>query len=51
MPAKRAMSFKYAIEGLITAFRDQPNLILQLCITLIVLSLGFYFQITKAEWL
>lgn len=51
MPAKRAMSFRYAIEGLATALLDQPNLILQLCIASIVLVLGFYFRITKAEWL
>lgn len=51
MPAKRAMSFKYAIEGLATALADQPNLVFQLCIASIILALGFYFQITKAEWL
>lgn len=51
MPAKRALSFKYAIEGLATALRDQPNLVFQLCIATIVLALGFYFQITGIEWL
>ena len=44
-------SFKYAIEGIATAVRDQPNLTIQLCIAAIVSALGFYFQITKAEWL
>lgn len=51
MTTKRAMSFKYAIEGLAAALRDQPNLVFQLCITAIVLTLGFYFQITRVEWL
>lgn len=51
MTGKRALSFKYAIEGLATALRDQPNLVLQFCIASVVLALGFYFQITKAEWL
>lgn len=51
MSAKRAMSFKYAIEGLATALHDQPNLVLQLCIAAVVLALGFYFRITHTEWL
>jgi diacylglycerol kinase len=51
MTNKRALSFKYAFEGLITAFKDQPNLKFQLCIAVIVLALGYFFQITKAEWL
>lgn len=51
MTRQRALSFKYAIEGLVTAMRDQPNLIIQFCIAAIVLALGFYFQISKAEWL
>lgn len=51
MTEKRVLSFKYALEGLATALRDQPNLVFQLCIATIVLALGFYFQITKAEWL
>lgn len=45
------MSFKYAIEGLVTALRDQPNLVFQFFIALIVLVLGLYFHIRKAEWL
>lgn len=51
MTAKRAMSFKYAIEGLVTALRDQPNLAFQFCIAAIVLALGFYFQVTHTQWL
>lgn len=51
MPQRRAKSFKYAIEGLATAMRDQPNLIIQFCVAAIVLAIGFYFQISKAEWL
>lgn len=48
---KRALSFKYALDGVITAFRDQPNLKFQLCITLLVLALAYYFQISRTEWL
>lgn len=51
MPKQRALSFKYAIEGLITAIKDQPNLVLQLCIAAIILALGFYFEVSKGEWL
>ena len=51
MTKKRVQSFKYAIEGLAAAVRDQPNLVVQLCIAAIVLAAGFYFQISKAEWL
>lgn len=51
MTKQRVLSFKYAIEGFATAVRDQPNLIVQFCIAAIVLAMGFYFQISKAEWL
>lgn len=50
MANKRALSFKFAIEGIITALKDQPNLKFQVCIALIVLSLGYYFSISKTEW-
>jgi len=48
---KRAMSFRYALEGIITAFKDQPNLKFQVCISLIVLALSYYFSISRTEWL
>lgn len=51
MTNKRALSFKYAFEGLATALKDQPNLKFQLCVAVIVLALGFYFSITEFEWL
>lgn len=51
MTKQRALSFKYAIEGLATAMRDQPNLVVQFCIAAIVLALGYYFQISEGEWL
>lgn len=51
MTNKRALSFKYALEGIITALKDQPNLKFQLCIALLVLALGYYFSITELEWL
>lgn len=51
MTRKRVLSFKYAVEGLATALRDQPNLVFQLCIAAIILASGFYFQISEGEWL
>jgi len=50
MTNKRALSFKYAFEGILTAFKDQPNLKFQFCIGLLVLSLGYYFSISTFEW-
>lgn len=51
MTTKRALSFKYALEGIATAFKDQPNLKFQLCIGLLVISLGYYFSVSSIEWL
>ena len=48
---KRALSFKHALDGLATALKDQPNLVFQILTAIIVLFLGFYFQITEFEWL
>ena len=51
MPYKRAMSFKFALEGIVTAFKDQPNLKFQLCIALLALALGYYYSISNFEWI
>src|SRR3989344_4646292 len=51
MTSKRALFFRYGLEGIATAFKDQPNLKFQLCIALIVLALGYYFGISTVEWL
>lgn len=51
MTQKRALSFKYALEGIVTALKDQPNLKFQFCVALIILSLGYYFSIPRFEWL
>lgn len=51
MTAKRIKSFAHAIEGLATALKDQPNFVFQFCAALLVLAFGYYFQITKTEWL
>lgn len=48
---KRALSFKYAFEGIVTAFRDQPNLKLHIFAGAAAVFLGFFLGITEAEWL
>jgi len=51
MKNKRALSFKYAFEGIVTAFRDQPNLKLHIIAGAAVVFISYYLQISKAEWL
>lgn len=51
MTRTRALSFKYAFEGIATALKDQPNLKFQLCIGVFTLALAYYFNIPKDEWL
>lgn len=51
MAYKRILSFKYAFEGIYTAFIDEPNLRIQTSIGLAGLLLGLYFQISTIEWL
>jgi len=51
MQNKRALSFKYAFEGIVTAFKDQPNLKLHLFAAVAVIFVGLFLDISKAEWL
>lgn len=43
-------SFKYAFQGLQFAFSER-NFKLHIVSTLLVISLSFYFHITKTEWI
>ena len=47
----RALSFKYAFEGIFVALKDQPNLIFHFLASIIVILLGHIFEITQTEWL
>lgn len=49
--SNRLNSFKYASEGLKTAFKDQPNLKIHCILGSMTLILGFLFGISLAEWL
>lgn len=51
MAKNRIISFKYALEGIWVALKDEPNLLIHLVITLLVILLGLYFNISLFEWL
>jgi diacylglycerol kinase len=50
MAHRRILSFKYAFEGLAIAFKEEPNLLIHLTLSLLAIVGGFYFQITRTEW-
>ncbi len=43
-------SFGYAINGLLAAFREQQNLKIHIAAALIVVTLGFWFNVSTVEW-
>lgn len=45
------LSFKYAISGIIAALKEEPNMGFHFLAALIVVALGFFFGISKIEWL
>lgn len=44
-------SFKYAIEGIIYAFKYEQNIIVHTLITILVIILGILLKISHYEWL
>ncbi len=44
-------SFSHAIHGFKTAFLEERNMRFHLVATLFVILCGFFFHITKSEWL
>lgn len=48
---KRILSFGYAINGIISFIRSEPHALLHLIATIIVVSAGFYFNITRSRWI
>ncbi len=50
-PLARANSFRYAFKGLKLFFTTQHNSWIHLFATLCVIAAGFFFGITKTEWL
>ena len=47
----QVLSFKYALEGIAAAFKEEPNLKFHFAAAILVLTAGFYYQITQTEWL
>lgn len=47
----RIKSIGYAFEGLKTLFKEEPNALIHGSITLIVVVLGFYFEVSNTEWI
>ncbi|MCX7928785.1 MAG: diacylglycerol kinase family protein [Patescibacteria group bacterium] len=44
-------SFGYAFEGIKTAMKNEPNFRIHLAIALIILSVGFFFNLSAIEWI
>jgi diacylglycerol kinase len=49
-PIKHIKSFKYAFSGIWHALLNEANFRVQIVYTIIMVMLGFYFQISPAEW-
>ncbi len=47
----RANSLKHALRGIRLFFKTQHNAWIQLAIAIVALFAGFFFSITKAEWI
>lgn len=47
----RIKSFRFAIDGLKHVIQNEHNFRIHLFAALVVIALGFYLQITSADWL
>ncbi len=50
-PKGRILSFKYALAGIISALIQEPNLKFHFLTGLVVVWAGWYFRITRIEWM
>ncbi|MBO7418605.1 MAG: diacylglycerol kinase family protein [Bacteroidaceae bacterium] len=48
---KQLKSFKYAWKGIMTCAGHEQNITFHLIAALVVIVAGFFFNITRAEWL
>lgn len=44
-------SFKYALEGILTAFKTEQNMKIHFLIIILVIIFGIILKITKIEWI
>lgn len=49
--SSRILSFRYAFEGFVAAFKEEPNLKIHFCIAFLVILAGFWFRIAKLDWI
>lgn len=42
--------FRYAINGLISAFRTEVNMLVHIIAAVLICITGFYFNLTSVEW-
>lgn len=47
----RVKAFGYAFSGILQAFRQETHLKLHLIIAILVIGLGFFFDLTKTDWI
>lgn len=47
----RVLSFKYALEGIWSALKTEPNLKFHFIAALVVIFLGWFFLISVLEWI
>ncbi|MCR4306127.1 MAG: diacylglycerol kinase family protein, partial [Candidatus Daviesbacteria bacterium] len=47
----RILSFKYALVGIISALREEPNLKFHFITALLVIVLSFVLKISRADWI
>jgi diacylglycerol kinase len=50
-PKKIVNSFKYAIRGIITGFKEERNMKIHILAVVIVVILGIVLKISKTEWI
>lgn len=49
--ADRFLSFKFAFRGIILLFKNEHNSWIHLFLSILAIGLGFYFEISKLEWI
>ena len=50
MSSKRILSFKYALEGIWNALKEEPNLKFHFSAGFLAIFLGILFRITSIQW-
>ncbi len=48
---RRILAFKYAIRGALMLLKNEASIQVQVSIAILVTAVGFYFDITKTEWM